>query len=434
MTTRRTRCSLCFAILLSLLGAGPEPAPAQWLGPEFQVNSYTTGTQYRPVIAAAANGNFGVVWRTYQQDGSSFGLAGRWFDSAANARGSDFQVNTYTSGYQVLPAMASDDFGHFVVVWTSVGQDGSGSGVFGQQFDAIGNPVGGEFQINTYTTSDQTEPAVAADDSGGFVVVWAGLPDGQSTGIHGQRFDASGVKVGSEFQINTYSTNQQGHPSVTVNGSGDIVVVWQSALQDGSGQGIFGQRFDAAGVPLAGEFQVNTYTTSDQTYPAIATDDAGGFIVAWRSTGQDGSEFGVFGKRFDAAGGALGSEFQVNTYTTGYQGIPSVAIAGPGSFVVVWESSQGGSGSGSFGQRYDADGSPRGSEFQVNTTTTGYQGYPAVAADAIGNFVVAWSGDGNQAGEGTSVFGKQLTTVIFTDDFERGHTCAWSASVGGGCP
>lgn len=266
MTTRRTRCSLCFAILLSLLGAGPHPAAAQWLGPEFQVNSYTTGTQYHPVIAAAANGNFGVVWRTYQQDGSSFGLAGRWFDSAANPRGSDFQVNTYTSGYQGV-------FRHGLRRLRPLrrGLVECRPGRLGQRhFRAAvrrhrqsgGRRVSDQ---HLHDERDQTEPAVAADDSGGFVVVWAGLPDGQSTGIHGQRFDASGVKVGSEFQINTYSTNQQGHPSVTVNGSADIVVVWQSALQDGSGQGIFGQRFDAAGVPLAGEFQVNTYTTSEES-------------------------------------------------------------------------------------------------------------------------------------------------------------------------
>lgn len=102
---------------------------------------------------------------------------------------------------------------------------------------------------------------------------------------------------------------------------------------------------------------------------------------------------------------------------------------------MVWESSKAARAPARSGSATTPTGSPRGTEFQVNTTTTGYQGYPAVAADAIGNFVVAWSGDGNQAGEGTtSVFGKQLTTLIFAGDFERGHTCDWSASVGGGCP
>ncbi len=40
-------------------------------------------------------------------------------------------------------------------------------------------------------------------------------------------------------------------------------------------------------------------------------------------------------------------------------------------------------------------------EFQVNTWTTGAQSYPAVAMDATGDFVVAWaSGGGQEVGTG----------------------------------
>lgn len=44
----------------------------------------------------------------------------------------------------------------------------------------------------------------------------------------------------------------------------------------------------------------------------------------------------------------LGSEFKVNTYTTGFQTEPSVAIDETGSFLVVWHSA------GIFGQRYNS--------------------------------------------------------------------------------
>ena len=55
--------------------------------------------------------------------------------------------------------------------------------------------------------------------------------------------------------------------------------------------------------PMKPEFQVNTYTTSDQYGYGVAMDKAGNFVVSWESYGQDGDGYGVFGRRFDAAGG-----------------------------------------------------------------------------------------------------------------------------------
>ena len=88
-----------------------------------------------------------------------------------------------------MNSIAANDGGSFVVVWTSIGQDGNTSGIFGQRFDNAGDPQGGEFQINSYTTSAQSLPAVASDADGDLVVAWNGnLQDGSSYGVFGQRY------------------------------------------------------------------------------------------------------------------------------------------------------------------------------------------------------------------------------------------------------
>jgi hypothetical protein len=191
-------------------------------------------------------------------------------------------------------------------------------------------PAGSEFQANTYTTYDQGRGgvAVASDGSGNFVVVWASSygQDGDGNGVFGRRFGSSGTALGAEFQVNTYTTADQGRGGLALAAAaaGEFVVVWNSYYQDGSSWGIFGQRFDGAGSPQGGEFQVNTYTTGGQSdyRPglAVAADSAGNFVVVWSSYGQDGDGQGVFGQRFDSAGSSQGGEFQVNTYTTGNQG------------------------------------------------------------------------------------------------------------------
>jgi hypothetical protein len=211
-----------------------------------------------------------------------------------------------------------------------------------------GAALAATLQVNTYTTSYQAYPSVAVDADGDFVVVWVSHgssgsdTDGRS--IQGQRYDAGGSAVGSEFQVNSYTTDDQFSPSVAVDADGDLVVVWASrgsAGSDTSWYSIQGQRYDASGSAVESEFQVNTYTTYLQVGPSVAVDADGDFVVVWSSHGSAGSdtdEWSVQGQRYDASGSAVGSEFQVNTYTTSYQAYPSVAVDADGDFVVVWES------------------------------------------------------------------------------------------------
>ena len=162
--------------------------------------------------------------------------------------GPEFEVNSYTLGYQFWPVVDSDSAHNLVVVWTSRGQDGSGDGIFGRRFDRAGNPQGDEFQINAYTTGDQTAPDVAMDDAGNFVVMWH--EDGTSeSGIAARRFDRSGNPLEAEFPVTLHGG---GVPRVAMNRAGDFVVVWSSHRQSDEGNGILGRRYDSAGTPVGG--------------------------------------------------------------------------------------------------------------------------------------------------------------------------------------
>jgi len=320
-------------------------------GPEFRVNTYPTSNQSFPSVASDSAGTFVVTWHSNPQDGDGPGVFGQRYASTGVPLGGEFRVNTYTTSYQGFPSVASDSAGNFVVTWQT--PDGNGFGVFGQRYASTGTPLGGEFRVNTYTTSDQAVPTVASDSAGNFVVTWQ-TPDGNGFGVFGQRYASTGVPLGGEFRVNTYTTSDQGFPSVASDSAGNFVIAWESYSQDGSGNGIFAQRYTSAGVPLGGEFRVNTYTTSDQGEPSVASDSAGNFVVTWHSNTPDGNGFGVFGQRYASTGTPLGGEFRVNAYTTSDQLFPSVASDSAGNFVVAWDSdTQDGSGRGLFGQRYN---------------------------------------------------------------------------------
>lgn len=313
----------------------------------------------------------------------------------AAALSDETRANTTTANTQFNTGVVSLADGGFVVTWSSNAQDGSGYGIYARRYDADADPVGGEFRVNTTTANEQDRPAISALDGGGFVIAWDSFAqDGSQFGIYAQRYNASGVAQGGEFRVNTTIANGQYNPTITSLDNGGFVVSWGSNFQDDPTiAGIYAQRYNAAGGAQGAEFRVNTFTTGDQIYSdAVGID--GGFVIVWESTGQDASmSVGVYGQRYNNAGVPQGGEFRVNTTVTGSQAQPAVAALDDGGFVVAWNWFNGeGNGTASiYAQRYDATGAPVGGEFLVNTTIALNQSRPTVTGLDDGGFVIGWN-------------------------------------------
>ena len=91
------------------------------------------------------------------------------------------------------------------------------------------------------------------------------------------------------------------------------MTTWSGTDVDGTG--VIGQIFDSSGAKVGLEFQINAHTAGDQTNPSVSGLEDGGFVVAWESRLQDGSQTGVYAQRYDSGGQKVGSEFQVNSHT-----------------------------------------------------------------------------------------------------------------------
>ena len=216
--------------------------------------------------------------------------------------GNEFQINAHTRtpsrplGRHWRPTAASSWRG------TTTTRDGSGSAVVARRFSSTGAALTGEFQVNSHTVETQRRPSVAVSAGGGFVVAWnSNFQDGSMYSVFARRFSSAGVALAAEFQVNSYTQFYQYQP-VAADTIGDFVVVWISDLQDGDLSGVFGRRFSSAGSPLASEFQVNGFTPGVQYRPTLAADGDGDFVVAWISDAQDGNMGGVFARRFSSAG------------------------------------------------------------------------------------------------------------------------------------
>lgn len=426
------------AIAILATGFEPDPSRAQLLGPELVVNSYTTGSQSSPQVAADRTGQFVVAWASAGQDGSGSGIFGQRFDADDLPLGVEFQVNQYTTEEQTDPQVAMDGGGSFVVVWSS--SPTRKTLIQGRRYDATGQPQGGEFQVNSYTTLQSAWVRdVAANEAGDFVVLWnyhTLPPLLESIGASGQRFDAVGQSVGAPIypgqQILVDGGIGPGADAVAATGPGEFVVAWRPChdlspwfmLCDDAAV----RRYDAA-APVGAEFQVNTSTTLS-VYPDVdlAGDPAGNFVVVWNAKEPyTGLNDAIFGRRFDAADAPIGEEFRVNSATPSPPTGPVVATDSKGNFIVVWLAS------GIFGQRFAADGSRIGGEIPVSSYNAGSPGLPSVAAGDFGDFVVSWQSYGWD-GSGAAVLARRIRSGIFWGDFEPGDACDWNTVAGGGCP
>ena len=314
------------------------------MGDAFLVTTTTMGNQSHPDVAMDYAGNFMVVWQAAEQDGDGYGIFAQRFDAGGNPVGTEFQVNTLNSGNQGVPSVAMDpDAGSVVVVWQ--GPDADGLGIFGQRYTANGNPLGGEFQLNTFTALDQVGPTVTMNAAGEYVVGWVSDhraitdPTDTEKSIFVQWYSPNGQATGDEVLVHSIQPEfeAQENPDLAMDADGNFVVVWQSINQDGNTWGVFGRQFRADKTPVQPiEFQVNQTVLAPQRHPSVAVDATGNFVVGWQTHKQDASGPGVVARVYDAAAVAQTDEFLVATWEQGPQTWPVAAMTPEGNFGVFW--------------------------------------------------------------------------------------------------
>jgi hypothetical protein len=200
--------------------------------------------------------------------------------------------------------------------------------VYAQRFNTDGTPVGASFRANTTTSGSQYESDVATHADGSFVVSWrSDNQDGSGAGIYFQRFDASANKLGPETLANTLTASNQYEAKVASLVGGGFVIVWRDDNgADGSGNAVFGQRFDAAGNKLGAQFLVNETTSGSQYQPDVVGLDNGGFVVTFYNDNYDisgsGTTADVYIREYDASGNAIDGQRKVNSFPSSTQSEP----------------------------------------------------------------------------------------------------------------
>lgn len=203
---------------------------------QFVVNTEITSTQSDPAVTPLNDGGFLITWESFSSggtaDGDRFGVFAQRFDAGADPVGTEFQINTSTRGDQFDPQVAVLANGNLAVTWTDDNSDLSVSGVFAAIYAPDGTPVTEEFRVNDQRINSQFEPDIAALDTGGFVIAWTdnNSTDGSGQGVFAQQYDAGGNRLDSQFQVNTTTAGSQNQPAVEGLPGGGFVVGWNGSV------------------------------------------------------------------------------------------------------------------------------------------------------------------------------------------------------------
>ena len=360
-----------------------------------------------------------------------FGASSMAAEDVPPKLGPDFQVNTYTHGYQGYPDVARYPDGHFVVVWQD-GGDPQGS-VKGRLFQPSGAPAGGEILLAA-SSPVYSPPHVAALPDGGFAVVWGVFHD-----VLLRRFDREAQPLGNAVVVNDSNPEPNRFPDIAADSAGNLAVVW---YRDGFFDDlVLLRRFDAAGNPQGDPFQVNSFTNRRPSAAHVAVNDSGSILVSWneevgsrvlarRFDGPSGTwtnevriqapgggrpansvpllyregdgavvftdlrfvDIGVFAQRLDAAGAPMGAAAEAGGPLYDSSAL-AAATSAAGETFVVWSQLEN-NGSRLFGRLFNRSWQPLGEAFVVSANPLNLKAddlQPAVAADAFGGFVTVWS-------------------------------------------
>lgn len=270
------------------------------LGDEFLINTETDGSQQVSSIAALADGGFVVAWQSLQQDGSSLIYAQR-FSSTGTKVGGEFQVNTYTEGSQISPSAFSLENGGFGITFEG------GPGIVTQLYNSDGTLNSSQSQ-----SSDSGRLSIsggfssASLSSGGFVTTFA-----QDGSVYAQKHDAEGNKAGLVYQVNNDNGNSHYWPTITPINSEYYVVTWTS--KDSDSNGVYGRVISGLTDTVSDVFLINTHETSNQQFAVAVETGDNEFSVTWSSNNQDGSGYGIFKQRFQLSENAVSTSPE-NTY------------------------------------------------------------------------------------------------------------------------
>ncbi|WP_299939030.1 Ig-like domain-containing protein [uncultured Pelagimonas sp.] len=320
---------------------------------DFANVAVATGNGLRwPAITELPDGNLVVTYGNQFTDGVFFQV----IDPNGTPISPTYQ-SASTSAEERFSSITTLENGDFVVAF----ENNAGNVVVEQYSVANSGGMATATLDHTATLAGQ-RPGVEALDGGGYAVTYVNLGAMQAT-----VFDQNGTQTGLNSNI---GASLSGYHAVHATPSGGFVVAFETGS---SPVHVHTQVLDSLGAPIGAPFDPDTSNTFSERVPSVLVNDDGSFVVAWSSSGQDGSGYGVYARGFAADGTPTTGVTLINQTTINSQIHQTLAPTADGGFVAVWSNFSVATGYDVVGRRFDETLTPLTDEFEVSGEIAGAQ-------------------------------------------------------------
>ncbi|MDG2335062.1 MAG: sialidase family protein [Myxococcota bacterium] len=330
---------------------------------------------------------------------------------------------TSDSSTDWYPQMSTDRSGNWIAVWASFEDLDGLAGPDRDILVARSSDNGGSWSAPTLLNSNGTGdlgsddlPQLATDEAGNWVAVWRSDEDLAGAGSDEDIFVATSTNGGLTWTAPAVLNNNgntdsgaDGNPRIATNGTGRWIVVWDSTENLAGTAQADADIFVATSADNGASWSVpallnsnGTTDAGDDTWPEIASDSAGNWVVIWESdenlAGAAQTDADILVSTSSDDGGSWSAPALLNSNgntDSGADSFASIATDGAGTWISTWVSQETLFGMIHVpGNIFVASSTDNGSTWTppalVNGSLQGGSTWPQITTDSVGNWIVVW--------------------------------------------
>jgi hypothetical protein len=367
----------------------------QWTIDGKKINTQN-GVQLNLNMCADGSGGAFLVWQVNYGGSGNYDLYAQHINSDGDIIWSSGEiVISQALNEQEYPRIISDGFGGAIIVWHDnhilIGK----KEVYAQRVDSSGNILwtSGGILVSSVPTVPGTI-RVICDDAGGAIIVWADSRNGTDENIYCQRIDADGNKLWDTNDVELCNAGySQGSPKLVSDGENGAIFTWGDSRNGYGTSDIYAQRVNAEGtIQWTTNGEVICEVLYVQGYQNITSDGKGGAIITWEDDFNT-NDTKISAQRISIDGNILWTIDGVLVgNATQNQTLPIIASDDAGGAIIAWQDYRNFVQGDIYAQRIDSSGTIMWSEtgLSICTISTG-EDDPQIIKDGYGGAIFSWT-------------------------------------------
>jgi BNR repeat-containing family member len=352
-----------------------QAARADWTAA--QRLTWTVGLSFGPAVAVNSSNTIHIVWYDNTPGNSEI-----YYKKSTNG-GASWGANrrlTWTAGYSSDPSIAVDSGGSLHVAW---GDDTPGNNEVYYKRSTDGGTTWNTAKRLTWTAGQSYGPVIAGDSKSGLYVVWYDDTPGNDE-IYCRKSADGGTSWGAVQRL-TWTSGNSRSPSIAIGPSDAVHVVWED-YSPGNVE-LYYKRSADGGASWSAAQRI-TWTSGSSGSPSIAIDSSNAIHVVWAA--EIPGDLELFYKKSTNGGDDWGTAQRL-TWNSGSSSSPSMAIDSGQAIHIVWMDST--PGDPEIYYRKSTNGGAAWSSVQRLTWNSGNSYFPVMAIDSTDTIHIVWRDD-----------------------------------------